>query len=123
MLKLIFFQLVFILAFCASTFAQKNITGTITSASGKLFTISCDKVDEIPSAKDTCDVSKDISGTKNPFGINIQSGWMSVADAVFVSRKENALSFKVVRETSDVVINGKKQEHLVKGKKLKIVWK
>ncbi|MDZ4665114.1 MAG: hypothetical protein SGJ15_09580 [Bacteroidota bacterium] len=48
---------------------------------------------------------------------------MSVADAFFVNRKGTVLTFTIIRETSNIVINGKKQEHFVKGKKMKIVWK
>lgn len=105
-----------------SCHAQKTITGTLTASNEKSFTIACDKANELPTLADTCNVSKDISGTKNPFGITVKSGWMGVADAFFLSKKGNAISFKVIRETSNIVINGKKQEHFKKGKKIKITW-
>lgn len=110
------------LTFCNVIVAQKTITGTVTVSNGKTFALSCDQIDLLPTPSDTCGVSKDISGTKNPFGITIQSGWMGVADAFFLNRKGNVLLFKIIRETSNIVINGKKQEHFVKGKKMKIVW-
>lgn len=114
--------IIFVVLFCSDSQAQKSVTGTLTASNGKTFTLSCEPCEQLPSATDTCNVSKDISGTKNPFGITIQSGWLGVADAFFVSNKENILVFKIIRETSNIVINGKKQEHFVKGKKMKIVW-
>lgn len=111
------------LIFCNAILAQKTIIGTITVSNGKTFTLNCDQIEELPTTTDTCGVSKDISGTKNPFGITVQSGWLGVADAFFLSRKSNLITFKIIRETSNIVINGKKQEHFVKGKKMKIVWK
>lgn len=123
MLKSKLFQFVLALGFCSSVLAQKTITGILTSSKGNVFTIECEKIDELPSVTDTCSVSKDISGTKNPFGITIQTGWMGVADAFFLSRKEKSITFKVIRETTNIVINGKKQEQFIKGKKMKIDWK
>ncbi|MBK6520892.1 MAG: hypothetical protein IPG08_00395 [Sphingobacteriaceae bacterium] len=48
---------------------------------------------------------------------------MGVADAFLLNRKGNVIVFTIIRETSNIVINGKKQDHFVKGKKMKIVWK
>ena len=118
--KLFFTSIAFL--FCNVLLSQKTIIGTITVSNGKTFTLNCDQIEEIPTSADTCSVSKDISGTKNPFGITVQSGWLGVADAFFLSRKNNSITFKIIRETSNIVINGKKQDHFVKGKKMKIVW-
>lgn len=116
--------LLFILLFVGFTAnAQKSCTGIITTVKGNIFTIKSDDVKEIPSKTDTVSVSKDISGTKNPFGITVKSGWMGVADAMFVSQKGNLLTFKITKETSSIVINGKKTVHFVNGKKMKIEWK
>ncbi len=124
MKKATLFFTALVLTFCNMLlFAQKTITGTVTVSNGKTFTLNCDQIDEIPTTTDTCSVSKDISGTKNPFGITIQSGWMGVADAFLLNRKGNVIVFTIIRETSNIVINGKKQDHFVKGKKMKIVWK
>lgn len=122
MIRATLLSLTFILASFNTLIAQKEITGTVTAGNGKTFTLNCEQIDQLPSTTDSCSVSKDISGTKNPFGITIQSGWMGVADAFFLNRKGNVLVFKIIRETSNIVINGKKQEHFVKGKKMKIVW-
>lgn len=116
--------LLFVLFFVSfETQAQKSCTGVITSVKGKIFTITSEDLKDIPSKTDTCSVSKDISGTKNPFGIMVQSGWLGVADAMFVSQKGNTLTFKITKETSSIVINGKKTVHFVNGKKMKIEWK
>ncbi len=122
MKKTIFLFLIIILSLFNTLKAQNIITGTVIGSNGKTFTLNCNKTDLLPITTDTCRVSKDISGTKNPFGIVVQSGWMGVADAFFVSKKENVMVFTIIRETSNIVINGKKQEHFVKGKKMKIVW-
>jgi hypothetical protein len=108
---------------CGAVKAQKTLTGTIVAVKGNVFTIKSDDVKEIPAKTDTVSVSKDISGTKNPFGITVKSGWMGVADAMFVSQKGNNLTFKITKETSSIVINGKKTVHFVNGKKMKIDWK
>ncbi len=113
---------VFVVGLSATATAQNEIIGTVTESDGNSFTVKCDKCDLLPVAKDTCEVSKDISGSKNPFGITIQSGWLSVADAFFVYKKGNFIHFSIIRETSNIVINGKKKDHFEKGKKMKIVW-
>ncbi len=123
MIKTAIVQLILVLGTSYALLGQKMIIGTVTASNGKSFTLMCEQIDQLPSLSDTCSVSKDISGTKNPFGITIQSGWLSVADAFFLSRKGNIASFKIIRETSDIVINGKKQEHFIKGKKMKVTWK
>ena len=118
----LFITLAMIMSFCCFSAAQNEVIGTITKSYNQVFTIVCEKTDKCPLTKDTCSVSKDISGTKNPFGITITSGWLEVADAVFIEKKGDQLSFKVVKEKSEVIINGKKQEHFVKGKRMKIAW-
>lgn len=116
--------LLFVLLYVSfETHAQKSCTGVITSVKGKLFTITSEDVMDVPSKTDTVSVSKDISGTKNPFGITVKSGWMGVADAMFVSQKGKSLTFKITKETSSILINGKKTVHFVSGKKMKIEWK
>ncbi len=84
--KLFFIALTLI--FCNALLAQKTIIGTITVSNGKTFTLNCDQIEELPTTADTCSVSKDISGTKNPFGITVQSGWLGVADAFFFEQKK-----------------------------------
>ncbi|MBK7816643.1 MAG: hypothetical protein IPJ60_03245 [Sphingobacteriaceae bacterium] len=117
MKKATLFFTALVLTFCNMLFSQKVITGTVTVSNGKTFTLNCDQIDQLPTTTDTCSISKDISGTKNPFGITVQSGWMSVADAFFMKRKGNVIVFSIIRETSNIVINGKRQEHFVKGKR------
>ncbi|MBL7918325.1 MAG: hypothetical protein JNM96_07990 [Bacteroidia bacterium] len=112
-----------ILSLCYSLTAQNELVGVITTTNKNLYTIQVEKTNLLPGKNDTCSVSKDISGTKNPFGITIQSGWLGVADAVLLSSKGNELTFKIIKETSEIIVNGKKQNHFVKGKKLKISWK
>ncbi len=108
---------------CLSLNAQNTLTGTITASNKNSFTIRAEQVNLLPSKTDTCKISKDISGTKNPFGITVKSGWLGVADALFLSSKGNELTFKITKETSEIVVNGKKQNHFEKGKILKVVWK
>lgn len=116
----------FLLLMAVFSFGQNSagtpasVTGTITVVKGKVFTIKSESNDVVFSKGDSCSVSKDISGNKNPFGINISNGWMGVAVAVVVASEKNKLTLRVVKETSNIVINGKKTEHFVAGKKMKI---
>jgi hypothetical protein len=110
--------------FCFSFFglAQKEMTGVIATVNGKTFTVKADAIDPIPLKTDTCSISKDISGTKNPFGITISSGWMGIGDILLTHVKGTTLTFKILKETSNITINGKKQPNFVAGKKVKIEW-
>jgi len=111
---------IILLLFAGYIFSQKNVTGTITVVKGKVFTLKCEGNDPVFAKGDSCSVSKDISGNKNPFGINITNGWMGVGIAVVTAVSNNKITLKVVKETSNIVINGKKTEHFVPGKKIKL---
>ncbi len=96
-----------LLLFSFVSFAQKSLTGVITS---------------VPAKTDSCEISKDISGTKNPFGFTVQSGWMGIGNVMLTSASGNNLTFKIIKETSSIVINGKKQVQFAAGKKVKVDW-
>jgi hypothetical protein len=111
------------LCFSGAALAQKEITGVIAAVSGKTFTVKADAIEPLPLKTDTCSISKDISGTKNPFGLTISSGWMGIGDISLTGVKGKTLTFKIIKETSNITINGKKQPNFVVGKKVKIEWK
>jgi hypothetical protein len=121
MKKTILFSCVF-LCFSIAGMAQKEIMGVIASVNGKTFTVKAETLDPMPLKTDTCNISKDISGTKNPFGITISSGWMGIGEIMLTNTKGNTLTFKIVKETTNITINGKKQPNFVVGKKVKIEW-
>ena len=104
-------------------FAQNILTGTITSHVGAKLVVTIDSIGAIPTSKDSCDIYKDISGTQNPFGIKITSGWVGIGKLILVSKTGNKFQFRIARETSSVVINGEKKDQFVAGKKVKIEWK
>ena len=104
-------------------FAQHTINGTIVSRVGAKLEVKVDSIGEIPGAKDSCDISKDISGSDNPFGIQISSGWVGIGKVMFVSKSGNKYQFRIAKETTTVVVNGQKKEQFVPGKKVKIEWK
>jgi hypothetical protein len=112
----------FLLGFSIIGLAQKEMTGVIASVNGKTFTVKADATDPMPAKTDTCSISKDISGTKNPFGITISSGWMGIGNIMLTNVKGTTLTFKILKETSNITINGKKQPNFVAGKKVKIEW-
>jgi hypothetical protein len=115
--------LLFMLAiFSMLAHSQSSTTGVITSVKGKIFVLKLDSANVIPTKGDSCYASKDISGSKNPFGIKISSGWMGVAKTVVTSSTKDKITLLIVKETSNIVINGKKTEHFVAGKKFKIEW-
>lgn len=113
---------VILLFIAVSVNAQQELTGVISSVKGKVLIIKADKQEPVPAKTDTCSISKDISGTKNPFGLTISSGWMGIGDIMLTAVKGNVLTFKIVKETSSIVINGKKQQNFIPGKKVKIEW-
>ncbi|MDP2385650.1 MAG: hypothetical protein Q8M29_04720 [Bacteroidota bacterium] len=115
--------LIFIFAlFSLVSFGQKSLTGVITSVKGKTFIVKADNVESVPAKTDSCDISKDISGTKNPFGITVSSGWMGIGDVMLTNASGKNLTFKIIKETTSIVINGKKQVQFAAGKKVKVEW-
>lgn len=103
--------------------AQLSLTGFVVSKSGTTVVVKMDSVSVLPVKGDSVAISKDISGDKNPFGIMISSGWMSIGDAVFYSAANDRWTFKIYKETANIVVNGEKKEQFVPGKKVKIEWK
>ncbi|MCE3225496.1 MAG: hypothetical protein K0S32_47 [Bacteroidetes bacterium] len=120
MKKLPLFILLSLLSIMA--YSQTTTTGVITSVKGKTFVLKLDSATTIPNKGDSCYAYKDISGSKNPFGIKISSGWMGVAKTVVTACDKNKMAVLIVKETSNIVINGKKTEHFVVGKKFKMEW-
>ncbi len=112
------FTLLF-LTFANFCFAQKSLTGTITAVNAKVVTLKYEGESAF-SKSDSCIISKDISGSKNPFGIKISSGWLGVGNGVITTVEKNKLTLKITKETSNIVINGKKTDHFVLGKILKL---
>jgi hypothetical protein len=104
----------------SASFSQRTVTGIITSAKGKTFILKIDSSSVIPVKRDSCSVSKDISGSNNPFGINISSGWMGVAKGVVSATDKNTITVLIIKETSNIVVNGKKTEHFIPGKRIKL---
>ena len=101
-------------------FAQRSLTGTVTAVKGKIVTLKYTGNEPVFSKGDSCSVSKDISGSKNPFGIKISSGWLGVGTAVITVAEKNKIAFKIIKETSNIVINGKKTEHFIPGKIMRL---
>jgi hypothetical protein len=122
MKKLLFTAL---LALGASTlFAQNHsMTGTIVSRVGPKLVVKMDSVNLTPTNKDSLDIYKDISGSDNPFGIQISSGWVGIAKLIYVSKTDSKYQFRIARETTSVTVNGVKKDQFVVGKKVKIEWK
>lgn len=105
------------------SFSQNSFTGTIKSVKGKVLVITADNTDFVPAKTDSCDISKDISGSKNPFGITVSSGWMGIGTVMLTASSGKTMTFKIIKETSSIVINGKKQVQFAPGKKVKVEWK
>jgi hypothetical protein len=110
------------LSMSANAWAQSTIYGKVVSRVGSKLVLAMDSAYTMPGTKDTLDISKDLSGASNPFGIMISSGWMGVGKILYVSTSGKNATFKIGRETSNVVINGKKKEQFEVGKKMKIEW-
>jgi hypothetical protein len=112
------------MAFGASALmAQHTYTGSIVSRVGPKLVLKLDSVTALPTVgKDSVDISKDISGTDNPFGINITSGWVGIGKLIYVGKSGTNYQFRIAKETTSVVVNGVKKEQFVTGKKVKIQW-
>jgi hypothetical protein len=103
--------------------AQKSFTGNIVSKNGNKLIIKAETNAVKPATTDSCSISKDLTGTSNPFGIKISGGWMGIADAMYLSAKGDQYTFKITKETTNIVINGKKKDQFVPGQKVKVEWK
>lgn len=106
-------------------FAQKEVEGKIVSYKNKILVMKADHVDAaliLPLKLDTCVVYKDISGGNNLLGFNLSSGYLGIGDAKFVSKKGNTFTFKVLKEKSQITVNGQKRNNFPKGQKIKVDW-
>lgn len=105
------------LFFSYFSFSQNSLTGTITVVKAKVVTLKTEG--EITFSKgDSCAISKDIAGTTNPFGIKISSGWLGVGTGLVQTVEKGKVTIKIIKETSEIIINGKKTEHFVPGKRM-----
>jgi hypothetical protein len=105
--------------------AQNECIGTITSVVGKVVVIKLEPSEKLPVKNDSCKVSKDISGTSNPFGfkMTIKNGWLGIAEAKVTKVDKTTLTVTVTKETTSVTENGKKKPQIVVGKRVKVEWK
>src|ERR1700741_2393269 len=108
-MKKYFFLLICVFTLFAAQ-AQKSFTGTIVSKTGNKVVIKGDQVAAKPTTADSCTISKDLTDAPNPFGLKISGGWMGIGNAVFLSAKGDQYTFKITKEATNIVVNGKKKE-------------
>lgn len=103
-------------------FAQQPQIGLITAVNEKLVTLKLETTptDVKPAAIGY--VSKDLTGAKGPFGITLTSGWLDIGEIKVKSVTKNIAVLEIIKEKTDIVVNGKVQKQFVVGKKIKIVW-
>ena len=104
------------------TYAQQPQIGIITAISDKLVTL---KLETNPTNVKPLSIgyeSKDLTGTKGPLGMTFTSGWFEIGEIRVKSINKNSAIVEIVKEKTDIVINGKVQKQFVVGKKIKIEW-
>lgn len=81
---------------------------------------------EVTSSELLPEVGKIVSvskyGEKKMFGSNM-TFWLGIADAEVKQSTEKLITLKVIKETSEIIINGKKKNHFEKGLIVKLKWK
>lgn len=113
---------IFLLAFHFAA-AQKSFTGVIVSKAGTKLVIKADANSVKPSTTDSCSISKDLTDAPNPFGLKISGGWMGIGNVVLLDSKGDQLTFKITKETTNIVVNGKKKEQFMPKQKVQVEWK
>lgn len=103
-------------------FAQQPQIGLITAVNEKLVTLKLvtTPADVKPAAIGY--VSKDLTGVKGPFGMILTSGWLNIGEVKVKSINKNIALLEIIKEKTDIVVNGKVQKQFVVGKKIKIDW-
>ena len=111
--------IIILLSMSASAETQpvpQEFEGTVLSVKGKIVAIKLDA----PAAlftKQAVEVYKFFN--ENILGMQ-SSGWLLAAEAKVVSIKENEVSLEITAEKSNMVINGKKIQHLKKDARIKL---
>lgn len=113
---------VFFLILSNRVVAQQPQIGLITAVNEKLVTLKLVTIPADVKPATIGYVSKDLTGTKGPFGMILTSGWLDIGEVKVKSIKNNIALLEIIKEKTDIVVNGKVQKQFVVGKKIKIDW-
>lgn len=114
----------FVLA-CCTVSAQCDsvdyeVKGTFENNNKKSLTISINDLDPSPKINAMVNISK--FGKKDLFGKEM-TFWLEIADAEVKEIKPGILVVKIIKEKSEITVNGKKKNQFEKGNQVKVKWK
>jgi hypothetical protein len=113
---------ILLLLFANCFLAQQAQIGTITVVNGKQVTLNLETNPANVKPASIGYVSKDLTGAKGPLGITFSSGWLDIGEVKILSITKSTVMLEIIKEKTDIVVNGKVQKQFVVGKKIKIEW-
>ncbi len=122
-MKKILFFLGLIAYFSVNTLAQSDmnftVIGEVISGKNQEVKISVYEGKTLPSKNQKGNLHKHF--VKTVFGANV-TGWLDVAYVEVKSVNGKMVEFKILEEKSEVIVNGEKTNHFLKGNTMKFIW-
>jgi hypothetical protein len=106
-------------SFTVSDSTQREITGEIESKKGKTVKVRISDPTSIPDVGTTGTLSKYFE--EEILGMNTH-GYIDIADVEVKSTNENIVTFTILKELSNIKINGKKENLFKEGVIVKFTW-
>lgn len=103
----------------ASDSAKKEFTGEIESKKGKTIKVSVSDPANIPSEGTTGTLSKYFEEEILGFSTH---GYLDIGEVEVIDVTETEITFSLIKELSNIKINGKKENHYKKGNIVKFTW-
>lgn len=104
------------------SFAQQEQIGIITTVKGKQLIVKLETAPTNVKVDNVGFVSKDLTGLKGPFGTTFTGGWLDIGEVKVKSIIKNMANLEIIKEKTDIVVNGKVQKQFVVGTKIKLQW-
>jgi hypothetical protein len=98
---------------------QKEFSGEIESKKGKTIKVSVSDPANLPSVGTSGTLSKYFEEEILGFSTH---GYIDIAEVEVISVSENIVTFSLIKELSEIKINGKKENHFKKGNIVKFTW-
>lgn len=98
---------------------QNEFTGEIESKKGKTIKVSITDPTNMPSEGITGTLSKYFE--EEILGMSTH-GYIDIAEVEVISVSGNVVTFSIIKELSEIKINGKKENHFKKGNIVRFEW-
>lgn len=105
-------------AMAAPSDTTREVTGIITSKTGNIIVITADR-EYTPEAGVNATLYKYFE--EEIFGMKT-TGWLDVALVKVTAVKGKVITLEILKENSEIIKNGKKVNHFVPGKTIKLQW-